>query len=226
MAVPQALLRLQKSEAYAAWKASDYALSELDEWCDENAERYERTPAKLKAWIADCAANEFSRAKLDSATESQKVGRLVGATVPKALQTLVDGLSAERVKVLVDRNGKRVGEERSADHEARISSAKEILKVMGAYAPEKVELFNGHLDEFTRLTDEELRRQIAAERTKHGKGTGTETVEGVNGASGGEGLSLLPDGSDVDEGRAGRSDALQAISKESPLFSADTRRAQ
>lgn len=221
MAIPQALVRLAKKEAYDAWKASDYARSELDEWCEENCAKYEVEAPKLRAWIVDAAANDLARAKLDGATDAQKTAHLVGATLPKALGTLVSGLSAERVKVLVDRNGKRVGEERAPDNEARISAAKEILKVLGAYAPEKVELFNGHLDEFTRLSDEELRRQISEAR----KRTGTGDAAGIDGSKSEEGLSVLAPERDLLERRTGRVESVQTFPGQT-LLPADPGRTQ
>lgn len=221
MGEPQLLIRQARLEAYAAWKASDYGRSQLDEWCEANAGRFEADRLKLRRWIIDETANELSRVKLESSTDAQKIAQLVGATLPKALRTLVKGLSAVKTRVLVDRSGKRTGLEQTPDNEARISAAKEILKVVGGYAPEKLEVLAGPLDEFAALTDEQLKRELA----KYRKSAGVETPTGINGAESGTGHTLLAPECDVLERRAGRRKSLQAFSLPA-LLPADPGRTQ
>lgn len=216
------LTRAARMEAFAAWKASDCGRSQLDEWCEEHAQRYEVEPKKLHAWIIDETANELSRAKLESATDAQKMARLVGATLQAALKVDVEALSAVKVKILVDRNGKEKGRVETPDYEARHNASKEIKKVLGAYAAEKLEVLAGPLDEFAALTDEQLKREIA----KYRKGAGVETPEGIDGAEGGEGLPVLSNERDANKGRAGRTKSIQALSIESAVLSTDSRRAQ
>lgn len=226
---PHALKILQatKAEAFQSFIDEKISFVDFDEWCEDNCDRWHIDADRLKRWIIDAQQTKLTEANCDRSNSAAKVANLMGATVKRTLAVYLDALSAVKVKRLVDRNGKPVKDDdgkpmqlEQPDWEPRLKAAEQIGKILGVYAPEKQELILPQLDEFTKRTEDELRRELATLRASQGN----KNPARIEGEASGEGLPLLAPERDNNEGRTGGS-PLQAVPV-AAVLSTDSRRPQ
>lgn len=185
---------------------------EFDEWVDaEAAELDVKRDFILKA-LDEGAESFIHAANVAMMPAAQRIANLYGATLEKAMITLRDGMDAVRVHVTKDGTPIEV-----ADTPSRIAAVKEVLKVHGAYAPEKTEIYSQTLN--VTATIDQLREEsefIQRELQRIGRGKATSaTAAGdqppVEVPTGVEGQVLLVDAMHGDGRQPGQPESVQAV---------------
>jgi hypothetical protein len=161
----------------------------------------------------------------ESKSDAQHLAQLLQVTTVQALAAIGDGLQASKRKVILGKSGrpernKETGEVEileTPDHTTRMAAAHMMLKVMGDYAPEQINVKTEAT--FRNLTDEQLHVQLTELISTASRIVGPTARSlpspsdsgGDESAPRREGMLLLADGSDQDAGRAGSQGPVQAI---------------
>lgn len=186
---------------------------DYDDWCRRESERVVAPERVVRNIIAKKIESFEIQVGAQRSTSAQKVADAIGASTARALRTILDALSANR-KIVKGDAEKGFQEWDVPDWNARLEAADKILKVRGAYAPEKMEV---SIDEYGSLSDDELNLRIAQCVAVYDSFRKIRTSGDASGAEGKvvSGRSvLLDDGGDANQGRARSPESIQAIPQE------------
>ncbi len=183
---------------------------EWEQWSEAKALQYNISVKRVNDLLARYVDISELNVRRKLASSAQKIADLVGASRTEVIKRLRDGLYAKKVKVLNNRDGEETGRIEMDDWDAIISSAKELNRIHGNYAPEQINVNYNNADEDAVTLEEATRRleeiyiafrtgtgpiiDVTPERLEGEVSGGQETPGADSGTQGAVGPLLLPDG--------------------------------
>lgn len=184
-----------KRRVYDDFLAADLPRGYGEIWYETKAEEIGVSAQTVRTWIA--YYRELDRECIGgSSTPAQNIASLVGATIAEAVRTLGRNLKAHNVKVITDRDGNVVERVYTPNHEAQNSAAEKILKIHGAFAPEKHSVDVRAANDPSVMSDEQLDAEL--ERFQGAKSQRSTVTEGTAHPALPEGSTLLVNAGDED----------------------------
>jgi len=184
---------------------------------------------KVRRYVAQEQEAYLLNLRIEGASEAQAVAQTLGAGLTEALSTIKSGLVATKRRPLLDSKGrpKKLHENKPLSPEnmiyvetpaweSRLSAATALLKVLGGFAPEQVEIKRENV--YTHLTDkellarlDELNRNLSELRNPTAVAGSAGDSRRIDGAASAAGRLLLDDPLHEDAGRAGHREPVQAL---------------
>lgn len=149
-----------KRAVYDEFVAAELPRGYFDCWVENKAQEIGCSAASIKNWIGYYREMENGAFGAGNGTPAQTIAALCGASVQRAVSTLARNLTAHNVKIITDRDGNITERAYTPNHEAQNSAAEKILKIHGAFAPDKHVIDVRPANDPTQMSDEALEAEI------------------------------------------------------------------
>jgi hypothetical protein len=165
MAAAKQISEKQKYALYDRFSAARLtSAQDAQNWYDIVAAEYGVTHSAVRRWIAE-ADEIYRQAARDAAlTAAERTFAILGAARTQAIGVLLEQLAAKTSKVIHDRDGNVSQVLEFEDNQARIAAAREIMKLLGNYPAEGLNINPGS-PSLDSLSDEELNARLAVLRS-------------------------------------------------------------
>lgn len=150
-----ALSTAEVRRLYDEFVQGQFSARERRAWAEDKAALFGVSAQSILRRMAALQEEEIILRRIADHTEYQRIAALVGATTAKALATLAKQLKARTTKW--DKENNRFD---LTDNAARIAAAAQILKVHGAYAPDKSQVTIKDERDPANMTEEQLQEEL------------------------------------------------------------------